>query len=112
MCRAFVPIAGRFEQEGSLVKQASRMFSAAGLAVLTLVTLLLLTPAAAAATAGRMGLVGLPNTPSAGGGEPMALATTGLDITVPIIIVLSTLVLGIALVAWAFLRTGSGQRHR
>lgn len=94
------------------MKQASRMCSAAGFAVLSLLALLLLTPPAAAATAGRLSPVGLPNTPSAGGGEPMALATTGLDITVPIIIGLSTLVLGIALVAWAFLRTGSGQRHR
>ncbi len=92
------------------MEQMRRMSSAAGLAVLTLLTLLLVTPAAAAATADRMSSTGPSTVPT--GSEPMALATTGLDITVPVVIGLSTLVLGMAVVAWAFLRTGSAQQHR
>lgn len=88
------------------MKYIQLLSAAAGLTVLTL---LALTPAAAAATlAGRSPSI----TPTGTGPEPRALATTGLDITVPVIIGLTTLVLGIAVVAWAFLRTGSsGQRH-
>ena len=37
---------------------------------------------------------------------PMMLASTGLDITVPIIIGLGALVLGTLMVGWAFLATG------
>jgi hypothetical protein len=43
---------------------------------------------------------------------PMMLASTGLDITVPIIIGLSVLALGTVMVGWAFLATGRrGQQH-
>jgi hypothetical protein len=37
---------------------------------------------------------------------PMLLASTGLDITVPIMIGLGALVLGTLMVGWAFLATG------
>ncbi|MET0865182.1 MAG: hypothetical protein ABWZ98_12690 [Nakamurella sp.] len=43
---------------------------------------------------------------------PMMLASTGLDITVPIIIGLSVLVLGTVMVGWAFLATGRRNQHR
>jgi hypothetical protein len=43
---------------------------------------------------------------------PMMLASTGLDITVPIIIGLSVLVLGTVMVGWAFLATGRRGQHR
>lgn len=90
------------------MQRVKHLCSAVGLAVATLLTLLLATPAAAAATATRIS----PSvTPTGANGEPMALATTGLDITVPVIIGLTTLVLGIVVVGWAFLRTGSGERH-
>jgi hypothetical protein len=43
---------------------------------------------------------------------PMMLASTGLDITVPIIIGLSVLVLGTVMVGWAFLATGRRSQQR
>ena len=43
---------------------------------------------------------------------PMMLASTGLDITVPIIIGLSALLLGTIMVGWAFLATGRRGQHR
>jgi hypothetical protein len=43
---------------------------------------------------------------------PMMLASTGLDITVPIIIGLSVLVLGTVMVGWAFLATGRRNQQR
>ena len=43
---------------------------------------------------------------------PMMLASTGFDITVPIIIGLSVLVLGTVMVGWAFLATGRRNLHR
>lgn len=77
------------------------------LPVWTLLTLLLLAPAASAADTTTTLLA-----PTSANGEPMALATTGLDIMVPVIIGITTLIIGIAVVAWAFLRTGpANQRH-
>ena len=43
---------------------------------------------------------------------PMVLASTGLDITAPVIIGLSVLVLGTVMVGWAFLATGRRNQHR
>jgi len=42
---------------------------------------------------------------------PMMLASTGLDITIPIIIGLGALVLGTLMVGWAFLATGRRSQH-
>ena len=42
----------------------------------------------------------------------MMLASTGLDITVPVVIGLVALVLGTVMVGWAFLATGRRGRHR
>ncbi|SDO23037.1 hypothetical protein SAMN04515671_0228 [Nakamurella panacisegetis] len=92
------------------MRRVKRMSSAAVLALLTLFTLLLVAPAAAAAA--TVDDVSPTVTPTSGRSEPMALATTGLDITVPVIIGIVMLVVGIAVVSWAFLRTGSAdQRH-
>ena len=41
----------------------------------------------------------------------MMLASTGLDITVPVIIGLGALVLGTVMVGWAFLATGRRGQH-
>jgi hypothetical protein len=89
--------------------KARRMSAAAGLAALTLLALLLIAPAAAAA---EVDDVSPAVTPAGAHPDPMALATTGLDITVPVIIGITTLVLGIALLAWVFLRTGRARQHR
>jgi hypothetical protein len=45
---------------------------------------------------------------------PVVLARTGLDLTTPVVVGLSILLLGTALVAWAVLRgsAGSGRRTR
>ncbi|MET3803859.1 hypothetical protein ABIB25_000845 [Nakamurella sp. UYEF19] len=86
-----------------------RISAAAGLLVFTLFALLLVTPAATAATIDDLSPAVTPNGLPR---EPMALATTGLDITVPVIIGITMLILGIGVVSWAFLRTGSThQRH-
>jgi len=43
---------------------------------------------------------------------PMLLASTGLDITIPIIIGLGALIVGTLMVGWAFLATGRpGREH-
>jgi len=85
------------------------MSSSVILALLTLAALLLVVPAAAATTIQDGGPTVIPTGAQP---TPIALATTGLDITVPVIIGITTLILGIAVVAWAFLRTGApGQSH-
>ena len=65
-------------------------------------------PAAAAAT---IDVDSPAVTPTGSHPGPVALASTGLDITMPVVIGLGTLILGIILVAWAFLRRGSAE-HR
>ena len=87
------------------MRQVRRISTAVGVALFTLLALLLLNPAAATADE-----VSPAVTPTSSHPVPMALATTGLDITVPVIIGITTLVLGIAVVAWAFLRTGSAEQ--
>lgn len=89
--------------------RARRVSAATVLAALTLMSLLLLAPAAAA---GGIGDASPAVTPAGPHADPIALATTGLDITVPVIIGITTLVLGIAFLAWAFLRTGPTRAHR
>ncbi len=89
------------------MSQARRTSAAAALA--TLITLLLVAPAAAAAGVDDVSPAVTPAGPQPG---PIALATTGLDITVPVILGITTLILGIAFLAWAFLRTGRTQQHR
>lgn len=41
------------------------------------------------------------------GGAPVQLASTGFDIVIPVVVGLSMLILGIALISWVFLRGGS-----
>ena len=88
------------------MRKARRISSALGLTLLTLLALLLITPAATADT------ISPALTPAESHPAPMALASTGLNITMPVIIGITTLVLGIAVVAWAFLRTGSADQQR
>lgn len=85
-----------------------RMSSAVLLCCVSFLVLILAAPAAAAANIDSVSPAIAPATDHPG---PVALASTGLDITLPVIIGLGTLVLGIVLVAWAFLRTGSAD-HR
>jgi len=78
--------------------------------VLTMVSLaiaLIAAPTAAADLGGQPVVV--PETPTTG---PMMLASTGLDITVPVVIGLVALVLGTVMVGWAFLATGRRGQHR
>lgn len=89
--------------------QVRRTSAAAGLFLLALLSLFLLAPAAAAASVDE---VSPTVTPAGAHPDPMALASTGLNITGPVIIGISALVLGIAFLAWAFLRTGPAQQHR
>ncbi|MGS0686610.1 hypothetical protein ACVBEQ_15940 [Nakamurella sp. GG22] len=67
-----------------------------------------------AATAGEQEIVatGPSGSPTPTPTQPMMLASTGLDITVPIIIGLSVLALGTLMVGWAFLATGRRGRHQ
>ena len=91
------------------MSQARRVSAAAGLALLTLVSLLLIAPAASAAGVDEVSPAVTPAGPHP---DPIALATTGLNITVPVVIGITTLILGIGFLAWAFLRTGPAQTHR
>lgn len=88
--------------------RVKRFYSAVLLCCTTFVALILIAPAAAAANIHSDSPA---VAPTIGHPGPVALASTGLDITMPVVIGLATLVLGIVLVAWAFLRTGSAE-HR
>lgn len=73
--------------------------------VLTLVSLgwaLLASPLASAGAKNETTVIPESSATSA----PMVLASTGFDITVPIIVGLSVLLLGTVMVGWAFLATG------
>ena len=85
-----------------------RVSSAVLLCCVTFVALILAAPAAAAANIDSASPAVAPASSHPG---PVALASTGLDITTPVVLGLCTLILGIILVAWAFLRTGSAE-HR
>ena len=76
----------------------------------TLLALLVIPIGVASAATTRIGDAGGVATPSSGSPVPAVLATTGLDLTTPIIVGLSILVLGTALVAWAVLRGSRGAR--
>lgn len=78
-------------------------------AALTLLVLGLTFAAAGTALAGSADSSGMQ--PVEPGERTIALANTGLNITVPVIVGLSVLVLGIAFVSWAFLRGGSARHH-
>jgi hypothetical protein len=81
---------------------------------LTLISLAFAVLASPAAFAGLQHETTVGTPPSAqppAGSAPMMLASTGLDITVPIIIGLGALVLGTVMVGWAFLATGRRGRH-
>ena len=76
----------------------------AALMVISVASALFAAPAAVAGLREQTTIVtGPPST------TPMMLASTGLDITVPIIIGLSALILGTLMVGWAFLATGRRQ---
>ena len=81
--------------------------TSAALAVLSLALALLASPAAFAGLREESTVTVEP--PTSG---PLMLASTGLDITVPIIIGLGLLVLGTVMVGWAFLATGRRSQHR
>ncbi len=73
-------------------------------------------PTAAASTVTSLPLSPSPVAPSPAHRTPRMLASTGLDITVPVVVGLIVLVVGIMLVGWAFLATGrrvpdSGRRR-
>ena len=82
------------------------------LAVFSLAFALLIVPAASASVA--YDAVPADPTPATGvtSGQTMVLASTGLDITVPVVIGLAVLVLGTVMVGWAFLATGRRSQHR
>lgn len=100
-----------------------------GTAVLMLLGLVLAVLASPSASAAlredRAVLVSAPAAPSAttvpslppGSTAPRMLASTGLDLTVPVVLGLAILMLGTVMVGWAFLATGrratgSGRTHR
>lgn len=82
-------------------------FTAGVLALVSLAVALLAAPTAAADL--REAPVVVPDSPTS---EPMMLASTGLDITVPVVIGLVALMLGTLMVGWAFLATGRRGQHR
>ena len=82
------------------------LLTAGVLALFSLALALLAAPAASA---------GLQEAPPVSSGAPtpapLMLASTGLDITVPVVIGLGVLVLGTMMVGWAFLATGRRGKH-
>jgi hypothetical protein len=88
----------------------SRLSSSVLLCCLTFLALVLVAPAAAAVTIDGDSPAVTAVSPTGSHPGPV-LASTGLDIAMPVVIGLGTLILGILLVAWAFLRTGSAE-HR
>ena len=96
------------------LSRARRASSVVVLCLLASMPLILVAPPAAAAGIGIavIGTSGAAETPVSARPAPMALASTGLDITTPIIVGIGVLLVGIALLAWAFLRTGSTEQNR
>ena len=78
----------------------------AALMVISVASALLAAPAAVAGLNEETTVSTDPTT-----SPPMMLASTGLDITIPIIIGLGALVLGTLMVGWAFLATGRRSQH-
>ncbi len=85
-------------------------FTAAVLTMLGALVSLIASPAASAAVQENIA-AGPSGSPTPTPSQPMMLASTGLDITVPIIVGLSVLALGTVMVGWAFLATGRQGRH-
>lgn len=77
------------------------------LALVSLAVALLAAPTAAADL--REAPIVVSDSPTTG---PMMLASTGLDITVPVVIGLLALLVGTLMVGWAFLATGRRGQHR
>jgi hypothetical protein len=80
----------------------------AAVVVLSLAIALLASPVASAGLKSESTLTPETSDPA----TPLVLASTGLDITVPIIVGLSVLLLGTVMVGWAFLATGRRNQHR
>jgi hypothetical protein len=86
-------------------------FTAAVLIVLGALVSLIASPAASAAVQEHIA-VGPSGSPTPTPSQPMMLASTGLDITVPVIVGLVALLLGTVMIGWAFLATGRrGRQH-
>lgn len=83
------------------------LLTSGALAVMSMLFALLAAPTAFAGLHEETTVSSGPSTPS-----PMMLASTGLDITVPVVIGLCALVLGTVMVGWAFLATGRQGQHR
>lgn len=73
-----------------------------------LLALLMIPVGVASAATIRVADAGGATTPGSDSPVPAVLATTGLDLTTPIVVGLSILILGTALVAWAVLRGSRG----
>ena len=95
------------ELMGSLRTLRAWLMSAA-VVVLSLAIALLASPVASAGLKSESTLTPETSDPA----TPLVLASTGLDITVPIIVGLSVLLLGTVMVGWAFLATGRRNQHR
>jgi len=79
----------------------------AALMVISVVSALLAAPVAVAGLNEETTVSPDPST-----SPPLMLASTGLDITIPIIVGLAALLLGTLMVGWAFLATGRpGRQH-
>lgn len=88
-----------------------RRHTVAGLAAGALAALLLLiAPMAWADGSDIAAAAPVTERPAASASAPVALARTGLDLTVPAIVGLAILVLGTMLVAWAVLRGSRSRR--
>jgi hypothetical protein len=85
-----------------------RLWLTSAALVLVGLTLALLVAPAASADLSEQPIV----TTGTPGTAPMMLASTGLDITVPVLVGLGALVLGTVMVGWAFLATGRRSQHR
>lgn len=81
--------------------------TAAGLVLFSLALALIAAPAASADLSEDPIVSTSPPT-----GEPLMLASTGLDITVPVLIGLAALLLGTVMIGWAFLATGRRGQQR
>jgi len=81
--------------------------TSAALVVFSLALALIAAPAASAALNEEPIVATGPS-----GTTPLMLASTGLDITVPVIVGLVALLLGTVMIGWAFLATGRrGRQH-
>lgn len=91
----------------TMTRSLRSWLTSGAIVIISLAVALIAAPAASADLSEAPIVTGDPS-----GSAPMMLASTGLDITVPVIVGLTALLIGTVMIGWAFLATGRRGQHR